>query len=172
MPPRSVCLNVFTNSLGESNAAVNEDGSLNAMGTVNGGMERRDSAQSGMFVLTTSSSHRPNIRYRHRATLLCRLYRIDIDIDISTHPVLKLPHPSLQPRRALPLPAPHGVYREPQLRVGRKAYVCSFHVASCRNPIMLFCFRVRAWGRPHSPRHPACWLASWRCCRLFHCSCV
>jgi hypothetical protein len=46
MPPRSVCLNVWTNSLGESNPAVSDG---NAMMGVMGGMERRDSAQSGMF---------------------------------------------------------------------------------------------------------------------------
>jgi hypothetical protein len=45
MPPRSVCLNVFTTSLGESNTAVNDG---NAMMGVMSGMERRDSAQSGM----------------------------------------------------------------------------------------------------------------------------
>jgi hypothetical protein len=45
MPPRSVCLNVFTSSLGESNPAVSDG---NAMMGVMGGMERRDSAQSGM----------------------------------------------------------------------------------------------------------------------------
>ena len=42
MPPRSVCLNVFTTSLGDSNLAVNNNGRGNPM------MERRDSAQSGM----------------------------------------------------------------------------------------------------------------------------
>ena len=42
MPPRSVCLNVFTTSLGYSNLAVNNNGRGNPM------MERRDSAQSGM----------------------------------------------------------------------------------------------------------------------------
>ena len=46
MPPRSVCLNVFTTSLGEAGAAVRDDGSLN--NAMPGGMERRDSAQSGM----------------------------------------------------------------------------------------------------------------------------
>ncbi|KAI0572835.1 zf-MYND multi-domain protein [Pyrenophora tritici-repentis] len=40
MPPRSVCLNVFTTSLGDSNLAVNNNGRGNPM------MERRDSAQS------------------------------------------------------------------------------------------------------------------------------
>jgi hypothetical protein len=42
MPPRSVCLNVFTSSLGESSAAVRDDGGMR------NGLERRDSAQSGM----------------------------------------------------------------------------------------------------------------------------
>ena len=46
MPPRSVCLNVFTTSLGDSNLAVNNDGRGNPM------MERRDSAQSGMSTFT------------------------------------------------------------------------------------------------------------------------
>jgi hypothetical protein len=41
MPPRSVCLNVFTSSLGE---AVRDDG----VPTRHPIMERRDSAQSGM----------------------------------------------------------------------------------------------------------------------------
>lgn len=118
MPPRSVCLNVFTNSLGESNAAVREDGSLNAMGMIHGGMERRDSAQSGL--LTQRLHHRSILTCnRHRATLLRRLHRIDI----STHPVLNLPHPSLQPRRHLQFPAPHGLHRKPQLRNGLQAYV-------------------------------------------------
>lgn len=55
MPPRSVCLNVFTSSLGE---AVRDDGGLmGGNGGMNGGMihpimERRDSAQSGMLNLT------------------------------------------------------------------------------------------------------------------------
>jgi hypothetical protein len=46
MPPRSVCLNVFTKGLGE---AVREDGSLMRRDEmmVHPIMERRDSAQSG-----------------------------------------------------------------------------------------------------------------------------
>lgn len=39
MPPRSVCLNVFTHSLGEGNGAVNNRNPM---------LERRDSAQCGM----------------------------------------------------------------------------------------------------------------------------
>jgi hypothetical protein len=121
MPPRSVCLNVFTNSLGESNAAVREDGSLNAMGMIHGGMERRDSAQSGTSALHLHH-HRILTCNRHRATLLSRLHRIDIGANL----VLNLPHTSLQPRRHLQIPAPHGLHREPQLRNGLQAYVCLF----------------------------------------------
>jgi hypothetical protein len=54
MPPRSVCLNVFTSSLGESNPAVNDG---NAMMGVMGGMERRDSAQSGMSQRSSNLNH-------------------------------------------------------------------------------------------------------------------
>ncbi|KAH9876660.1 hypothetical protein J1614_003792 [Plenodomus biglobosus] len=43
MPPRSVCLNVFTTSLGDSSAAVRGDGNLN---NGPGMLERRDSAFS------------------------------------------------------------------------------------------------------------------------------
>lgn len=46
MPPRSVCLNVFTHSLGEGNGAVN---------TRNPMLERRDSAMGGMFSCQTPS---------------------------------------------------------------------------------------------------------------------
>ncbi|KAH7397322.1 hypothetical protein BKA66DRAFT_454149 [Pyrenochaeta sp. MPI-SDFR-AT-0127] len=53
MPPRSVCLNVFTSSLGES-TAVRDDGSLN--NRMPGAMERRDSAQSGIDRRSSSSS--------------------------------------------------------------------------------------------------------------------
>jgi hypothetical protein len=59
MPPRSVCLNVFTSSLGE---AVRDDG----VPTRHPIMERRDSAQSGEFLdaITTfsmlSSRFRPH----------------------------------------------------------------------------------------------------------------
>lgn len=56
MPPRSVCLNVFTSSLGDSSAAVRDDGVAGAMGMLNGGMERRDSAQSGMLDHLASSN--------------------------------------------------------------------------------------------------------------------
>ena len=41
MPPRSVCLNVFTSSLGDGNGAVNTGR--------HSIMDRRDSAQSGML---------------------------------------------------------------------------------------------------------------------------
>ncbi|KAH7074076.1 hypothetical protein FB567DRAFT_536624 [Paraphoma chrysanthemicola] len=54
MPPRSVCLNVFTTSLGDTSAAVREDGTT--MGMMNGGMERRDSAQSDITRRSSSSS--------------------------------------------------------------------------------------------------------------------
>ncbi|KAF1828373.1 hypothetical protein BDW02DRAFT_574929 [Decorospora gaudefroyi] len=54
MPPRSVCLNVFTTSLGEGNAAVNNDG--NAMMGAVGNMERRDSAQSDIVRRSSAGS--------------------------------------------------------------------------------------------------------------------
>lgn len=46
MPPRSVCLNVFTSSLGE---AVRDDGAVPTRHPI---MERRDSAQSGVYRLS------------------------------------------------------------------------------------------------------------------------
>ncbi|KAF1850198.1 uncharacterized protein K460DRAFT_361025 [Cucurbitaria berberidis CBS 394.84] len=52
MPPRSVCLNVFTTSLGDT--AVRDDGSLN--NGIPGGMERRDSAQSDIPRRSSSGS--------------------------------------------------------------------------------------------------------------------
>ena len=50
MPPRSVCLNVFTSSLSDNGAVGRDDGGMN--NRMPGGMERRDSAQSGMSILT------------------------------------------------------------------------------------------------------------------------
>jgi hypothetical protein len=52
MPPRSVCLNVFTSSLGE--AVRDDNGNGGAMGR-HPIMERRDSAQSGEFFSSLSS---------------------------------------------------------------------------------------------------------------------
>jgi hypothetical protein len=55
MPPRSVCLNVFTTSLGDANAAYNNDGSA-MRDAMSGAMERRDSAQSGTLLPLPSSN--------------------------------------------------------------------------------------------------------------------
>jgi hypothetical protein len=59
MPPRSVCLNVFTSSLGDTGAAVREDGGLNNM--IPAVMQRRDSAQSGMSLLRPFSMKTPSL---------------------------------------------------------------------------------------------------------------
>ncbi|KAL6709908.1 hypothetical protein ACN47E_000693 [Coniothyrium glycines] len=53
MPPRSVCLNVFTNSLGDANAAVRGDGMMN--NGMPGALERRDSAQSADITRRSSA---------------------------------------------------------------------------------------------------------------------
>ncbi|KAF2825344.1 hypothetical protein CC86DRAFT_371049 [Ophiobolus disseminans] len=55
MPPRSVCLNVFTSSLGESSGA-RDDGFAGAMAMMNGGMDRRDSAQSDIVRRSSAGS--------------------------------------------------------------------------------------------------------------------
>ncbi|KAF2124021.1 hypothetical protein P153DRAFT_351657 [Dothidotthia symphoricarpi CBS 119687] len=61
MPPRSVCLNVFTTSLGDANAAVRDDGTsaFNNGGFGSSGLERRDSAQSDNTQRSPSSSASP-----------------------------------------------------------------------------------------------------------------
>jgi hypothetical protein len=89
---------------------------------------------------------------RYRQTVLSRLHRIHIHIHIRADPILNLT-PPLLPRRNVQLAAPHGLHREPQLGDEFQTYVpiIYYHVASCRNPISFCCFRVRAWGRPHSP---------------------
>lgn len=70
MPPRSVCLNVFTSSLGDGNGAVN-----NGRHSI---MDRRDSAQSGMFgffevaivQLEIGIAMHSNMAIRHSETVL------------------------------------------------------------------------------------------------------
>lgn len=97
MPPRSVCLNVFTSSLGDAGAAVRDDGSFNS--GMPGVMERRDSAQSGMLILSFLSlylllfllaaySHEP----RYPSQILIRLHRI------SAHTECNIANPSRQSR--------------------------------------------------------------------------
>jgi hypothetical protein len=55
MPARSVCLNVFTSSLGDAGAAVSDGGNGNVVGR-HPIMERRDSAASGMFISFANTS--------------------------------------------------------------------------------------------------------------------
>jgi hypothetical protein len=111
MPPRSVCLNVFTSSLGE---AVRDDG----VPTRHPIMERRDSAQSGMsFDAIATFPMSPPHHFSMIANAQC---------------------PDVQPRRHVLLAPSHGFHRESQLLHELQAYVlpplaapCGF---PCRNP--------------------------------------
>jgi hypothetical protein len=117
MPPRSVCLNVFTTSLGDANAAVNHDGGGNAMREAMGGaMERRDSAQSGTLHHDSPSNNLHMLTSRrYSKTLLSRLHCI-----ATTSHTYDVSAPSDAPRRPLPLFTSYGQHGELTRRHGEQ----------------------------------------------------
>jgi hypothetical protein len=136
MPPRSVCLNVFTTSLGDANAAHNNDGSA-MRDAMSGAMGRRDSAQSG--TLLPPSHTLPNL------TLQADIARRSSAGSIASQPT---------PASTSPFPAMHRADLFHSLRpmasteslhgamTSKRKFYFSFgglkversHVEGCRNP--------------------------------------
>jgi hypothetical protein len=86
--------------------------------------------------------------------LLTRIYRQHAPIlrglpYVRSNSLLHLPDARI-PRRHVPVPTPHGFYREPQFFHEFQAYVRP-HVALCRNPNAA---TTLAHFRPHSPQFP------------------